>query len=190
MGAKLNIEGQKFGRLVALHDVGCDKKKNRLWECLCECGKFTIVPASRLNTREIKSCGCLQKEITGKRAEEGLNRLPVGESNLNRLIATYKYNAGKRNLEFVLTKEQFKKLVIQNCSYCGVKPHTIADERKSNGKFIYNGIDRVDNTKGYTINNCVTCCRTCNEWKRARSQQEFLLRVKLIYDYMLKGRNG
>ncbi|MCK5612566.1 hypothetical protein KAR91_62420 [Candidatus Pacearchaeota archaeon] len=185
-GIRLNLEGQKFGRLTALHDVGSDGH-NRLWKCLCDCGNFSTVTAGHLRAKEIRSCGCLQKEAVGRRAKEGLNRLPTGESNLNRVIKHYKYNTKKRNLKFSLTREQFKKLVQQKCFYCGVKPHTISNSKRSNGKFIYNGIDRVDNTKGYIIGNCVTCCRTCNEWKRARTQQEFLLQVKFIYENLLKG---
>jgi len=90
----------------------------------------------------------------------------------------------------LLSKEQFRKLTQQNCFYCDIKPHSSSNHKKCNGKFIYNGIDRVDNTKGYTIDNCVTCCGTCNWMKRTYTQQEFLLKIKLIYDNMLKGKNG
>ncbi len=190
MSTRLDIEGQKFNRLIALHDVGSDKKKDRLWECLCDCGKFTVVPAYRLKGGITKSCGCLQKELAGKLAEKGLYRLPIGEANLNRIIYRYKNGAEKRNLKFLLTRKQFKELTQQPCFYCGSKPHTVMSDKGRNGKYIYNGIDRVDNSKGYTINNCVACCRKCNEWKRADTQQEFLMRVKLIYDHMLKGRNA
>jgi hypothetical protein len=31
----------------------------------------------------------------------------------------------------------------------------------------YNGIDRVDNEKGYLVENCVPCCFTCNSLKKS-----------------------
>ena len=57
----------------------------------------------------------------------------------------YKKNAKKRNLAFNITKEEFYALTKQPCKYCG----DLQD---------YNGIDRVDSTLGYYIDNCVPCC--------------------------------
>ncbi len=189
---RVNIEGQKFGRLTALHDVGY-KGRDRLWECLCECGQFTVVKVGQLKAGKVKSCGCLHSELASKRAKKdvaGHNKLPAGEANLNHVIRGYKGGAKKRNLEFSLTKEQFRELTQQKCFYCGTEPHNICHYPQSNGKFIYNGIDRIDNTKGYTVDNCITCCYICNQWKRAYTQQEFLMRIKLIYENVLRGRNA
>ena len=40
-------------------------------------------------------------------------------------------------------------------------------------KFNYNGIDRVDNKIGYTLKNCVTCCKYCNNAKKDNDVDEF-----------------
>lgn len=187
--ARVNIEGLKFGRLTALHDIGKGKDGRRLWECLCECGKFVIAGVSQLKNGNTKSCGCLKSELASKRIKEhviGYNRLPTGEANFNRVFHSYKNSARIRDLKFLLTKEQIKNLVTQDCFYCGVGPHAVMDDKRCNGGFVYNGIDRINNKKGYEITNCVTCCGTCNEWKRARTQQEFLLQVKFIYENLLR----
>ena len=192
---RANIEGLKFGRLTVLHDIGSDKHSSRLWKCLCECGKFTTVRTADLTSEHIKSCGCLRSELSSNRARKNLtagslSKLPKGEGNLNSLFGDYKRKAKERNFEFSLTREQFKELTQQKCFYCGIKPHNSLDHAGSNGKYIYNGIDRTDNTKGYIIDNCITCCGDCNWMKKTYTQQEFLLRIKLIYDHMLKERNG
>lgn len=185
------LEGQKFGRLTALHDTGESSKQGCLWSCLCECGQFVVKPAPCLIAGNIKSCGCLKKEAVNKWVKGHIeNKISAEEANLNRVFNTYKRNAKKRDRGFLLTKEQFKQLSQQDCFYCGTKPHNIAQHKYGIGKFIYNGIDRIDNNKGYVVNNCVACCFVCNEWKKARTQQEFLMRVKLIYDHMLKDRNA
>lgn len=44
------------------------------------------------------------------------------------------------------------------------------------------GVDRINNDKGYTIDNVVTCCGDCNYMKRAMSVEAFLCRVKKIHD--------
>lgn len=189
---RTNIASQKFGRLTALHDVGSEKRE-RVWECICECGQFKTALVSQLKNGRVKSCGCLRSELSSKRAKKniaGVNKLSPGEANLGKVIVGYKYGARKRNLEFLLTRKQFKKLVTQKCFYCGSVPCNTCDMPESNGKFIYSGIDRVDNAKGYTIDNCIPCCYICNQWKRACTQQEFLIRVKSIYDNLLRGKNG
>jgi hypothetical protein len=43
------------------------------------------------------------------------------------------------------------------------------------------GIDRVDSNKGYTIDNCVPCCKTCNLAKAELSQRDFLDWVRKVY---------
>lgn len=193
MTLKIDISGQKFGRLTALHDVG-GNEQGRLWECLCECGKFTTVHAKRLKNGHTNSCGCLRSENGKKHAKKNLiagsNKLPVEKANLNSVIAKYRHTAKERNLEFLLTGEQFQKLISSDCFYCGVEPCNIANGQRTNGKFIYNGIDRVDNKKGYVIGNCVTCCSICNRMKNAHTQQEFLTKIELIHNHILKVQNA
>lgn len=47
----------------------------------------------------------------------------------------------------------------------------------------YNGIDRVDNNKGYEIENVVTCCTDCNKKKLKKTQEEFRKDIIAIYKY-------
>lgn len=164
---------------MALYDTGGDKR-GRLWECLCDCGKSVIVPAASLKSKVTKSCGCLHKELVSKRFS-----LPEGEANLNYIINRYKHNARDRNLEFVLTRKQFIEIIKQDCRYCGIRPCVSTDHLSCNGKFAHNGIDRVNNEKGYTIDNCVACCGTCNRMKNVHTQQNFLAKIALIYNHIL-----
>ena len=39
--------------------------------------------------------------------------------------------------------------------------------------FKYNGIDRINNSKGYTIDNCVPCCFMCNYSKNNHSLSDW-----------------
>jgi len=49
-----DITGKRFGRLVTQRYVD-----HGTWECLCDCGKTSIVKTERLNNGHTKSCGCL-----------------------------------------------------------------------------------------------------------------------------------
>ena len=47
-----------------------------------------------------------------------------------------------------------------------------------------NGLDRVDNNKGYTIDNVVPCCKRCNYAKNNQTPREFKEWVKKVYNKM------
>jgi hypothetical protein len=47
-----------------------------------------------------------------------------------------------------------------------------------------NGIDRVDNSRGYHTDNCVSCCIACNREKRAQSQAAFLENTRRRYEHL------
>lgn len=57
-----------------------------------------------------------------------------------------------------------------------------------NSKYIYNGIDRIDNSKGYTKENSITACKQCNISKSTYSQQDFINWINNCYNN-LKGKN-
>lgn len=57
--------GQRFGRLIALEDVGRDKYGYVLWYCKCDCGNHKIVQ-SRYLGKGTASCGCIAREIKQK----------------------------------------------------------------------------------------------------------------------------
>ena len=57
----IDITGERFGRLIALHKA-YTFNKCQYWECLCDCGKYKVVRKSHLRYGKIKSCGCLLEE--------------------------------------------------------------------------------------------------------------------------------
>lgn len=55
--------GNTYGRLTVLSIVN----RKYHWNCLCSCGKETIVLGEHLRTSNTRSCGCLKKEVVSKR---------------------------------------------------------------------------------------------------------------------------
>lgn len=177
-----NLLGKKFGRLsvVAITDKR-NPSRGVIWECLCDCGKLKLVSSNGLVSQQIISCGCARR----KKAKE---------STYNSIYLMYTGSANKRKISFDLSKKQLIKLLHNNCSYCNSPPSSIKKSTsksinkdwKEECKVIYNGIDRVDNNKGYNTKNCVTCCRLCNQMKMDESEAQFLLKVKQIYEYRIQ----
>lgn len=81
MGNKVDLTGQRFGRLVALERI------NGKWKCQCDCGNIKYISTGNLNNNGTKSCGCLHLE---KSKENGLK--------------SKKHNEYKDNGDFIIGK--------------------------------------------------------------------------------------
>lgn len=178
-----NLEGERFGRLVPTRRVSNRGDKTR-WLCACDCGGIVIVHTQSLVTGNTKSCGCLQKENRHTNARV----LPCGEASFNTVYGKYKDSARKRALEFDLSRDIFRAIVTEPCYYCGEPPVNVEDcGGRTNGAFVYSGIDRMYPSQGYIIGNVVPCCKTCNFAKRKMSYDEFLSWVDRVHD-KLRGK--
>lgn len=164
--------GSKVGRLTILKTFQkvFGGRKYTQYECICDCGKL-------VNTAliAVKSCGCLQKEKLVERS-----RKQMGFASTTAVLSYYKRNAKNRNLEWNLSREEFSKIVQGSCYYCNSSPNNVF-AMKSGDKLIRNGIDRLDNTKGYTLTNCVSCCKICNRAKGSLPLDEFLKWINNIH---------
>jgi hypothetical protein len=170
-----DLTGLTFGSwLVLKYQPEDDKHKHfeRFWLCRCSCGKEKVVSSYALRSGHSKSCGC-------SRGHE----LDPGEAGYNRLKRVYKRGAEERGYAFLLSDDLFKKLVTGNCFYCGEKPNKIISDESKNSIFLYNGIDRIDNKRGYEEDNVVSCCELCNRMKNISGVDNFINHCKRIISY-------
>ena len=167
--------GKRFGRLtvITMGEVPLGKKM-RLWLCHCDCGKDIWIPLHRCTRKIIKSCGCSRYR-------------PPGESGLLRIFNGYKTDARKKEKKvFQITFEDFKNITSKNCFYCGTPPsHKRVQKSRTGDSIAYycNGIDRVDSSKGYVLENIVPCCTLCNMIKWTLTKEDFLNHLRKILNY-------
>ena len=164
MGRLRDLTGQTFGKLTVVERVGSDKWHNSTWRCICSCGGTKIASQGVLTQGKVKTCGC-----SGKRWE----KRPDGEAAFTELLGRYKKQAETRGYLFHLSEPEFRSLTGRDCYYCGTPPKQKVKTHKNTGHYEYNGVDRKDNTKGYTTDNCVPCCFICNRAKSSFSQEDF-----------------
>ena len=100
-----------------------------------------------------------------------------------RIYTYYKKNAESRNIPWNLTEKEFKSLIYKNCNYCGIQPSMYKTAQYKDKTIYYNGIDRIDSSIGYTIENCVPCCEMCNRMKNKYNINTFLNKIKQIYNH-------
>jgi hypothetical protein len=172
---KLHVEiGQKFNRWTVVSYVGLrsfsgSEYSQPFYLCHCACGTEHEVGASALVCGHSKSCGCFSADLTTARNKS--LRLPQGEPAFNALFARYKKGAENRGFEFSISEERFRELVKCNCAYCGTAPFNVM--KTTTGSYTYSGLDRKDNTLGYTEINTAPCCKTCNLAKRTMTLSQF-----------------
>jgi hypothetical protein len=177
MGKFIDETGNTYN-LWKVKEFSCFKNGNAVWKCEClSCGKIKDVSGFSLRMGNSSGCrNCVQK----------LNK---GESNFNNLYIGYLRGAKNRNLSFEIEKKYFKEITQQNCYYCGIEPHQIINNKNRNGIYVYNGIDRKDNAVGYTVENCVPCCKICNFAKKQMGEQEFYSWIDRVYHHIHRNDN-
>lgn len=63
---RIDLTGQRFGRLMVVRYAGRSRGKKNLWLCKCDCGNEKVVAVDKLHSGNTKSCGCLQREVHRK----------------------------------------------------------------------------------------------------------------------------
>lgn len=162
-----DVTGFRFGRLLVIDKI--IENKTTFCVCKCDCGNITKQKFSVIKRGDIKSCGCLGKEVYSKGT-------PTHNLYYTRLHHIY---FGMKDRCYRKTSPGYKNY--------GARGITISDEWLGENGFVnfYNwanangykedlSIDRIDNNKGYSPDNC--------RWATALEQQNNT-RYNLILTY-------
>lgn len=175
----VDLTGVRFGRWTVLPQRRRNKRHTE-WLCKCECGTERWVSGKNIRKQKTNSCGCLARELTSIRFKglPGKTRNPLAQE----LAIRHKYerNARDRKMEFDLSITQFKEIIDRPCHYCGAPPSNVYRGSRAAREYNYSGIDRVDNEKGYLIDNVRPCCHTCNRAKSNMGEEKFYAWIKRL----------
>jgi len=92
----------------------------------------------------------------------------------------YKRGARHRNYTWDITEEEFERIALQPCVYCG---------KESEPEVNLNGLDRVYNDIPYMIDNVVACCYYCNFSKGTLDFNEYLEHCTKVHLNSIKKKN-
>jgi hypothetical protein len=171
MGRKvIDLSGQRFGRLVVGALAPSDSAGAK-WSVHCDCGNEFIATSGDLRRGHTTSCGCFR--VQKMKLQRHAARYSVrGEYLKHTVLKSYQINSKKRGYSWGLSDAQFFDLISLPCHYCGAPPSNLKRQKIYSLK--YGGLDRKDNTAGYTEENVVPCCKVCNFCKKAMTYDEFI----------------
>lgn len=141
-----DLTGQVFGKLTVLN-FAYTKNNRSYWNCLCTCGNKCVVCGKYLINGDTKSCGCYKKE----RQVEANTKHNLKNKRVYNIWLGIKARCYNKNSD--------------NFKYYGGRGIKICDEWLNNPVAFYNWsmengysekleIDRIDNDKNYSPNNC------------------------------------
>lgn len=141
MSKRIDLTGQSFGRLRV---TGPSDVRAGAWECSCECGQVTHVPSLRLRQAKTRSCGCLKLESMRTRGiKHGQADSPV-------------------YLAWVEMRARCQRPTHKDYKDYGGRGISVCDRWQNFANFISDmgprpaglTLDRIDNSKGYSPDNC------------------------------------
>jgi hypothetical protein len=162
-----------------MYDRKRDNKKRQDPNLCLDCGQTLTdeLRAKGKHDKLLRRCvPCYEKlqKQESKRPKRVRNFKAEAFKNKHVVWNFYVKGAKKRGMDFTLNKILFEEMIVKPCFYCNYQ---------KNGEV--NGIDRLDNQKGYVDDNVVPCCETCNILKGTQHPQEFIDKIKAIYDYQI-----
>ncbi len=152
MVKKLDLTGERYGKLVVLRENGKDEQGKIMYLCKCDCGAYITVRAYSLRNGDCKSCGCLRSELSSKRnkthgySQEKLYKVWLNMKDRcynpeNKAYARY----GQRGIKVC---EEWKN------NYEAFKDFMISQGYDEYGLSYENTVDRIDNDGDYCPENC------------------------------------
>lgn len=173
---ELKLIGKKFGSLEVISLVSPKSKwGKKQCLCKCECGKEKVIRQTHLIKKIRKSCGCRRYNFGNKNP---------GWKGYGEISASYflkiKGHAKNKNHKFDITCEDIWKLFLKQKRKCAL---TNLDLNFQSSTTTWDGtasLDRIDSSKGYTIDNVQWVHKDINSMKRDFTEKQLFEYCKLI----------
>lgn len=152
MGRKVrDIEGQRFGRLLVLQLLPARNKEGRaVWLCVCDCGEQTHVRASALTSGTTTTCGCGRHLGHVKHGE---NRKGA-ESDEYRAWRSMTYRCSPTNKNGAQRTAYYERGITVCTQWVGAGGFEVFLHDMGRRPSKEHSLDRIDNNRGYSPENC------------------------------------
>ena len=158
-----DMSGVVIGKLIVIERSGSIGGK-AAWLCKCSCGQEKIIAGADIRRGEQKSCGCSQtiwaqsaRVVHGK-SRTALHRL--WRNMINRCERPQSHNYNRYGGRGITVCQEWRNSSLSFITWCVNNGH---------GKGLE--LDRVDNDKGYSPDNCRFVTRAVNQANKSPRKQ-------------------
>ena len=162
-----------FGFLEVIEWVGHNGKGKHFWKCLCKCGKYITTYTHKLTSGSTKSCGCYRASIPRQKWWKGVGTMS------GKFWSNVRRAAMKRNIVFDITPEYAWNLFLKQDQKCVLSGLSI-NFGKNSKSINTASLDRINSSKGYTIDNVQWVHKDINIMKNSYSQEYFIEMCKKV----------
>lgn len=167
--------GDKFNRWTVLKEAS-KRGYRKVFQCQCDCGEIKEIYAYNLKANKSKSCGCWAFDRTYTGYEE------ISGTYWSRI----KSEAKRRNLKFEISIEEMWNLFLKQnrkCKLSGQQIKFAPTTKQFWKKETTASIDRIDSSKGYTIDNVQWVHKDINRMKWNLPEDEFKKLCKMVTEH-------
>lgn len=142
MKKAIDLTGQKFGRLTVVKRAENTKDNKAQWLCECECGNTKIVRSVSLKSGDTKSCGCIRENQNKTHGKSKTRLHTIWANMIQRCLNVH--------------NERYKDYGGRGITVCEEWRKFESFYLWANANGYKNGltIDRINNDKGYSPDNC------------------------------------
>lgn len=178
--------GDVFDRLKVIEDTGKrTKSRNKIWLCECQCGNLIEVIGHSLTTKNTRSCGCLQREISSKIGKKTIYNINPNAYKKNKYDLTGEYGIGylpdnRGEFYFDLDDYDLIKDYAWNCKGDGDYNYIVTRKNNKNirmHRLIMNCFDRskdIDHINHDVHDNRKENLRICEHYKNITASKTYI----------------
>ena len=163
---RIDIVGDRFGKLLVKEFVGYDKAKRALWKCACDCGGEHTCLAGNLKNGTVSYCKKCKKNTP-------YEAMPDGCAIPDWYWGSLKSGARARNYEFLITPDYASNLLTKQNLKCNLTGVVIGFCKRPEGKATAS-LDRIDSSLPYQEGNIQWVHKDINRFKNNYSQEKFI----------------
>jgi hypothetical protein len=173
-----DLTGQRFGKLVAIEPIRKDHY-GWIWKCKCDCGNETECVSTRLKLKRKQSCGC---SLHGEGHYMWSGYKGLSGYFWRRVLERAKHRKLKVEMSVKDAWELFEKQG-GKCALSGVALVIARDTKGLLEKNQTASLDRIDSSKGYTIDNIQWVHKDLNIMKMDMTENDLIYWARKIVDY-------
>lgn len=172
-GLTKDITGQRFGHLVAIQVDAEIKKRGVYWKFKCDCGREKSILGKRVRDGSHTSCGCSEMR-TGMLSKSWKGYEEIPGKYWHQIVN----GAKERNILFSLKIEDIWQIFLRQDRKCALTNEPIQFNNPKTAS-----LDRIDSTKGYTLDNVQWVHVNINIMKMDMNETEFIRFCQLVTNH-------